>query len=295
MSMHWPLIERSIRLAGHQSFAIERVNPVSGGCIHQTYVIQDRHERFFVKLSSYRRSNVFVTEAHNLKALAANGPVRVPQVICQGEHQSGCFLVLEYLAMEARDGGSDRRLGRQLALLHDVPHPDFGWFEDNYIGSTPQINGIHTDWVAFWRDCRLGFQLELARNHGYDGRLQRLGERVMAQMTSLFKAHRPDPSLLHGDLWAGNALALRSGEPVIFDPACYWGDREADLAMTELFGGFSPDFYAAYHEIHPRQPGYEVRKQLYNLYHVLNHLNLFGRGYLGRAEEMMERLLVEIH
>ncbi len=203
--------------------------------------------------------------------------------------------MLEHLHLKSRGVVSDRRLGTRLALLHQIRFQMFGWDEDNFIGDTPQINRYSTSWIDFWRECRLRFQLELAGKKGYGGRLQRLGERLMNGMGDLFQGHSPYPSLLHGDLWAGNAASLRDGEPVVYDPACYYGDRETDLAMTELFGGFSGNFYAAYFDIFPRQPGYEVRKRLYNLYHVLNHLNLFGPGYLSQAETLMERLLVEIH
>jgi len=248
-----------------------------------------------VKVSNAPRSNIFTTEAHSLTLLREHGEIRVPRVIAHGNLESGAFLVLEYLFLKSRGGKSDRSLGRKLALLHSVRFPDFGWFEDNYIGATPQLNTSHPSWAEFWRDCRIGYQLELAGKQGYSGRVQLLGERLLLDMASVFTSHHPYPSLLHGDLWSGNVAALSKGEPVIFDPACYRGDREADLAMTELFGGFSPDFYAAYQEIHPLQADYEIRKLLYNLYHVLNHLNLFGGGYLRRAETMMERLLSKIH
>ncbi|MGZ8947750.1 MAG: fructosamine kinase family protein, partial [Methylococcaceae bacterium] len=171
----------------------------------------------------------------------------------------------------------------------------FGWHRDNTIGSTLQINNQSNDWLTFWREQRLGFQLKLAGNNGYGGSLQANGECLCSDMAILFNDYMPQPSLLHGDLWAGNAAVDKLGSPVIFDPACYYGDREADLAMTELFGGFSRDFYAAYQAVWPLDDGYDVRKTLYNLYHILNHLHLFGGGYLRQAESMMAMLLSEIH
>ena len=205
------------------------------------------------------------------------------------------LLLLEYLEFGCSNKASDRLLGRQLALMHQQQQPYFGWHRDNTIGSTLQLNSQCDDWLTFWREQRLGFQLKLAANKGYGGMLQVNGERLCSDMAVLFDNYLPQPALLHGDLWAGNAAVDKLGCPVIFDPACYYGDREADLAMTELFGGFSRDFYAAYQAVWPLDHGYGVRKTFYNLYHILNHLNLFGSGYLRQAESMMAMLLSELH
>lgn len=185
-------------------------------------------------------------------------------------------------------------LGHQLAALHRQPRPYFGWHRDNAIGSTPQLNGRHDDWIEFWRERRLGFQLDLAGRNGHCGSLQRQGEQLRARLAGLFEGYRPTPALLHGDLWSGNAASIADGQPVIFDPAVYYGDREADLAMTELFGGFPERFYAAYREALPLEAGYASRRTLYNLYHALNHLNLFGSGYRAQAEGMIAQLLAEL-
>jgi fructosamine-3-kinase len=180
-------------------------------------------------------------------------------------------------------------MGRRLAQLHQARGLEtFGWTRDNTIGSTSQVNPRTTDWVEFWCDYRVGYQLAIARQRGND---IRQGEALMDAIPALLAGHRPEPSLVHGDLWGGNAAILQTGEPVIFDPAAYWGDREVDLAMTELFGGFSSEFYAGYQEIAPLDAGYDRRKVLYNLYHVLNHYNLFGSGYAGQANRMIEQLL----
>ncbi|MDH5513031.1 MAG: fructosamine kinase family protein, partial [Gammaproteobacteria bacterium] len=189
------------------------------------------------------------------------------------------------------DGRSLERLGRELAQMHRATQKQFGWRHDNTIGSTPQINTPASDWVGFWREHRLGFQLELAARNGRN--LMRRGERLLADLGNFFRTYHPEPSLLHGDLWGGNVGATE-GQPVIFDPAVYYGDREADLAMTELFGGFSARFYQAYQEAWPLDTGYKVRKTLYNLYHVLNHFNLFGGGYASQAERMMDALLGDL-
>jgi protein-ribulosamine 3-kinase len=167
-----------------------------------------------------------------------------------------------------------------LAKVHRTAAPRFGWQRDNYIGSTPQRNGWCEDWREFWIERRVGPQLELARRNGF---------RVAEPPLGSLDGHRPQPSLLHGDLWSGNAGFTAEG-PVIFDPAVYYGDREADLAMTELFGGFPGTFYEAYHAAWPLEPGYEQRKHLYNLYHLLNHLNLFGGSYLGQVESTLRLL-----
>jgi len=162
-----------------------------------------------------------------------------------------------------------------LAAAHRKAGPRFGWPRDNYIGATPQENAPCAGWAEFWRHRRLEPQLALANRNGY---------RVEAPpVWRLLEGHEPVASLLHGDLWSGNAGFLADGAPVVFDPAVYYGDREADLAMTELFGGFAEEFYAAYSEAWPLDEGYKLRKQLYNLYHLLNHLNLFGGGYLGQV------------
>jgi fructosamine-3-kinase len=186
-------------------------------------------------------------------------------------------------------------MGRLLAHLHRTTGPRFGWKRDNTIGSTPQLNAWTDRWVDFLRDQRLGYQLQLAAQQDYGTRLQSKGERLCAGLDAFFSAYQPVPSLLHGDLWGGNAGYLTSGEPVVFDPAVYYGDREADLAMTELFGGFGADFHAAYREAWPLDPGYGTRKTLYNLYHILNHAHLFGGGYVGQAQSMLDRLLAEIN
>jgi fructosamine-3-kinase len=168
-----------------------------------------------------------------------------------------------------------------LAHAHRKPGPRFGWTRDNYIGLTPQKNDWCDDWAEFWRERRLRPQIDLARRNGLDVPL--------VDPRTFLDEHQPAPSLLHGDLWRGNAGFTKDG-PVVFDPAVYYGDREADLAMTELFGGFPREFYRAYNETFALDAGYEKRKHLYNLYHLLNHVNLFGGGYLGQAKSCLRLL-----
>jgi fructosamine-3-kinase len=236
---------------------------------------------------------MFEAEEQGLREMAATGTIRVPAPVCSGAAGGQAYLVLEYLELGGSRGDGPAKAGRQLAEMHRHTRDRFGWDRDNTIGSTPQHNGSDTDWVRFWRDQRLGFQLELAGRNGHGGELQRRGEALLERFGALID-HDPMPSLIHGDLWGGNIAYAADGDPVVFDPAVYYADREADLAMTELFGSFGGRFYAAYEEAWPLDPGYGVRKTLYNLYHVLNHLNLFGAGYLGQARRMIDRLLAEV-
>lgn len=268
---------------------------VAGGCINAAAVLSGADgRRFFVKLNDAKHLEMFRAEADGLKELARAGAVRVPQPICTGSTGRQAFLALEYVALRPASRRTSQRLGEALARQHRVTRAQFGWHRDNTIGATAQINTWHDDWVAFFRRERLGMQLALAAQHGYRGRLQTLGAQLLALLPAFFSTYRPLASLLHGDLWSGNYAATADEEPVIFDPAVYYGDRETDLAMTELFGGFGEAFYRAYQAAWPLDAGYRVRKHLYNLYHVLNHLNLFGGGYAGQAERLMRSLLAEV-
>lgn len=236
---------------------------------------------------------MFEAEFFGLKAIADAGCIRTPVPLCFGQTGDHSYLVIEYIELGRPDDHSQVLAGQQLAALHRQTSSRFGWDRSNTIGSTHQPNHRDDDWSRFWQHQRLGFQLQLAEKNGYGGSLQRLGKQLIEKVPLLMD-HDPQPALLHGDLWGGNMSFDQQGQPVIYDPATYYGDREADLAMTELFGGFSGDFYAAYNEAWPLDPGYKTRKTLYNLYHIINHLNLFGRGYLGQAQGMMERLLAVV-
>ena len=248
---------------------------------------------WFLKLSRSDGLSMLEAERDGLLELAERGSVRVPGVM-------GCGAAGEvaWLLMECLDLGGDRRLaaadmGRQLAQTHRISAEEFGWYRDNTIGLTHQTNTRDSDWISFFAQHRLGFQLQLARDNGY-ANLFDPGMRLADHMGGLFDAYSPAPSLLHGDLWGGNWGATSANEPVMFDPAVYYGDRETDLAMTRLFGGFPEDFYSAYQEAWPLDEGFRVRERLYKLYHVLNHLNLFGGGYLDQAQDMVSGLLAEL-
>ena len=286
-------LSAAIRDATQRPFEVRDAIPVGGGSINQAYRLEGTDgSRYFVKLNDARHLPMFAAEAQGLNAIAATNTLRVPQPIVHGTANAHSFLVLEHLELGSR--GDARLLGEQLAALHRCTNGEFGFARDNYIGTTPQPNGWKDNWMDFWREQRLGFQLRLAAQNGYGGKRQTLGEKLLDALPAFFDGYAPQPALLHGDLWSGNNAFLADGMPVIFDPAPYYGDRECDLAMTELFGGYPADFYAAYRAMYPLDDGYAVRKDLYNLYHILNHANLFGGGYARQAEGMMQRLLAGV-
>jgi len=270
------------------------VTSIGGGCINSAFRLDNGSVSYFIKVNSPQLASMFEAEAHGLHEMLATNSVRVPEVIGYGVADGHSYLALEYIPLGSLRGNASALMGEQLARMHRAPQPYFGWHMDNTIGSTPQINDKKHDWLSFWRDERLGQQLRFAAGNGFGGRLQSQGEKLLVNLDKLLAGHEPQPALLHGDLWGGNAAADDQGNPVIFDPACYYGDREADLAMTELFGGFGGDFFAAYNAEYPVDSDYQTRKTLYNLYHIINHLNLFGGGYLGQAESMIDRLLAQV-
>jgi fructosamine-3-kinase len=289
----WQIIAEHIAQASAKPFDPVEPRHVGGGCINTAVRLTDGEHAYFVKLNQASLLDMFEAESEGLQAMAKTETIRVPRPLCSGLTSNQAYLVMEYIEMGHADRQNRGIAGRQLAEMHRASWHEFGWHRDNTIGSTPQPNTPSSSWVDFWREHRLGFQLRLAARNGYGGSLQRGGERLLESFHYLID-HDPQPSLLHGDLWGGNIAYDQEGQPVIFDPAVYYGDREADLAMTELFGGFGNAFYDAYRETWPLAPGYATRKTLYNLYHILNHLNLFGGGYLGQASSMIDRLLAEI-
>lgn len=286
-----PLIEHAIReRVGHQ-FSIRSTRAVSGGDINDTVVVADGAEHYFVKLGKAERLPMYEAEVDGLLALAATGCMRTPAPIACGDDFKHAFLVLEHLELQPLQTDEDgARFAQALAQLHQNTGTQFGWRRDNHLGSTPQLNTPTDNWALFFIEHRLRPQFALARANGFSGELQKQGERLFARVPALFLDYRPRASLVHGDLWHGNAAMLADGTPAIFDPAVHYGDREADLAMSELFGGFPGRFYAEYRRLWPLAEGYEERKLLYSLYHLLNHLNLFGRGYLREVLRLATRL-----
>ena len=275
-------------------FTALSVTPVSGGSIHRAWHLDDGLRHYFVKTGGIAAAPMFAAEAQGLQTLSAAAVVQTPTFIALGQTGSESFLVLEHIDLKALDNAGSARLGTALAQLHRIRGDSFGWTADNFIGSTLQNNAPHHSWPYFFGERRLRKQLELALQNGMERALVTKACGVIERIGGLFIDYRPLPSLLHGDLWSGNAAQTAGGLPVIFDPACYYGDRETDIAMAELFGGFPISFYAAYRTAWPLDRGYETRKPLYNLYHILNHFNLFGNAYLGQAQRMIEGLLKEL-
>ncbi len=285
-------IQQALERRFNEPVRIDGTSPVGGGCISNTQRLDTDHGPFFLKTNSTSPAGMFTAEAKGLAALHGVGVLPVPEPISVAETEGARPAYLLTTWLEPGSPGPDffEDFGRRFALLHRKGTGErYGFESDNFLGSTPQPNGWSDDWVAFFREKRLGYQLRLARRNGYTGELQRLGDRLLGRLDGYLRAPEEPPTLLHGDLWNGNYLCNSAGQAVIIDPATYYGRREADLAMTHLFGGFSRAFYRAYEEEWPLAPGSEDRLEIYKLYHLLNHLNLFGSGYLGGCLSVLRR------
>ena len=277
-----------------QDTVMEWSEPVSGGDINETYhLLLNSGEEVFVKLHAGAKENFFPAEAYGLKCMKESG-ANVPEVLAVGRLSDGTgYLLLSYVKCSSRKDDYGERLGHMLGSMHQagtgrfVHGGNYGLDRDNYIGSTKQINNPKTSWIDFFRENRLEFQIKLA-DHYFDKEDKQRIRKILDHLEK-FLIEPEFPSLLHGDLWGGNVMADIRGLPMLIDPAVYVGHQEADLAMTELFGGFDPVFYDAYHEMIPREPGYADRRELYNLYHLLNHLNLFGRSYLASVRRILKK------
>jgi len=283
-------IARELNALSGAGCAARPAQRVGGGSINECYYWPARAAPLFVKVAARSQAAMLEAEAAGLEALAAARALRVPRVIARGAVPEAAFLGLEWIEAGRADAASERRLGEGLAALHALSAPRFGFTGDNTIGSTPQPNAWADEWLEFFRERRLRPQLALAATHGL-ALLAAPGARLLEALPVLLAGHAPAASLLHGDLWGGNWFCAAGGEPVVFDPAVYYGDRETDLAMTGLFGGFGAAFYRAYEALMPPAPGAALRAQLYQLYHVLNHANLFGGGYAAQARAMITALL----
>ena len=283
-------LEASLAASG---IVLKSARSVAGGDIAASFRVETDTGPVFIKTLPLSDGDSLEAERDGLAALAATMTVRTPAVLASGIAGSDAWLALEWLDLRGLSAATERELGRALARLHRTTNDQHGWHRDNFIGRTPQPNARQAEWPAFFRDSRLAFQLRLAADAGYDGRLQDRGQRLLEAVPAFFTSYEPAPSLLHGDLWAGNAAAV-GDTPVIFDPAAYFGDRETDLAMTRLFGGYGRPFYETYDREYPLDAGYPGREPLYQLYHVLNHLNLFGAAYLSRAENLIDQLLGQL-
>jgi fructosamine-3-kinase len=300
MNGNWQDIEKHMSLELGLTVHFKSSTPVSGGDINDSFKLTDKnHKNWFVKTNKPSQLFMFEAESEGLQALNKSNSFRIPKSICCGKNDQYSYLVLEYLDLLPHI--SQKPTGQALAKMHLFQPPNhnnasepFGWKLNNTIGSTPQSNRQHKNWLSFWKQERLLVQLDLAKSKGYPSADYDNGLKLIENLDVFFTSYSPSPSLLHGDLWSGNCASDAQGNPVIFDPAIYWGDRETDIAMTELFGGFSQDFYDAYNTSYPLDQGYKTRKQLYNLYHILNHFNLFGGNYAAQAASMTKHLLASV-
>lgn len=270
--------------------ALEDVAPVSGGDIsHAARVRLNGGQPVLVKWRTGLPLGLFTAERHGLELLRTANTLRVPKVLAQSEPADGCpaYIVMEWLGRGTVTPQVEEALGQGLAQLHRVTANQYGLEYDNFIGANPQPNPPAGTWIEFFGEHRLGYQAKLAAQNGYLPKHRaRLLEKLQTRLGDWLPA-LPPASLLHGDLWGGNWLTTNSGEPALIDPAVYYGHREAEIAFTELFGGFSATFYAAYNQAWPLESDYSERKDLYNLYHLLNHLNLFGEGYGGGVDSIL--------
>jgi fructosamine-3-kinase len=285
----WKEIAQAISQDTGQKFAIANTKSVGGGCINQGYQVSSQARTYFVKLNDASQVEMFAAEALCLQQMYATQTIIVPQPICWGTAGNSSYIVLQWLDFGAGSTSSWTAMGYQLAAMHRTStNQGFGWSRNNTIGSTPQINNWMDNWADFFAEQRIGYQLKLAQRRG--GNFPETN-RVVDAVREQLAAWQPQASLVHGDLWSGNAAISRAGAPIIFDPATYYGDRETDLAMTELFGGFPTAFYHGYNEAWELDDGYRHRKSIYNLYHILNHFNLFGGGYANQAKTVIQQLI----
>ena len=286
----WNTISAEISTLSGRSFMVESVRPVSGGDINQSFIISSHHNTaYFVKLNEAAMLSMFEQEALSLNRLLNTDTFTIPVPLTHGIAQSYSYLVMSCHTIQS--GGSHYILGQKLAGLHRHTHSQHGWDHNNFIGTTMQRNSSSANWLDFWREQRLRPQFELAYQRGHSSKLSILADQLLSDLPRILEGHEPAPSLLHGDLWGGNVGFVAPDQPILFDPASYYGDRETDVAMTELFGGFQAEFYAGYTQTWPLPEDYRKRKPLYQLYHMLNHLNLFGSSYFGSCKRLINNLL----
>ncbi len=285
----------TLRAAGDHT-ALTSVQAIGGGCINLAYRLTTAQGTYFLKWNPQALPGMFSAEAHGLTLICSTRTIRVPTVVAVAEASADCpaYIMLEWL--EDSNGTASHMdqalLGTQLAAMHRATMPAYGLDQDNYLGSTLQYNDWDDDWIRFFRERRLRPQIELAQRNGRLPSQRRKGlERLLEHLDQWLSGIERQPALLHGDLWAGNVLSLPDGTPALIDPAIYYGDREAELAYTGLFGGFHDRFMAAYQEAWPLAPDYADRCDLYNLYHLLNHLNLFGERYGAQIDAVVQRYI----
>lgn len=269
-------------------FRVISSHVLSGGCINRVSRVETSAGTYCLKFNStLAYPGMFEAEALGLKHLSAAKAIRIPHVIGTGECGGHSFILLEFIDSAPRRRDFMERFGRRLACLHRQTQPFFGFDHDNYMGSLPQQNRIHDNYPDFFREERLEPQVRMAACKGYlTSQELSAFNRLFGILDSLLPAAKP--ALVHGDLWSGNFMVDDKGEPCLIDPAVHYGNRESEIAMTTLFGGFDPDFYRAYQEEWPMEPGWQERLGVYNLYPLLIHVNLFGSGYLGGIREVLK-------
>ena len=283
----WHFISEQISECINQDFICDDIRDVKAGDSHKAYKISDGKQRFFVKTNEKIHLQNFEAEAQGLEHLSNTQLFKVPNVICTGLVSEHSFLVLEHINMTQGNDQTWFNFGQTLAELHKThTQKMYGWQEDNFIGLTPQSNLWQKKWSRFFAEQRIGFMLQLLSEKGHD--LANI-DAVVESIKSLLTGHNPTPSMLHGDLWHGNA-GFHKNQPILYDPAFYFGDRETDIAMTELFGRLPGSFYQGYDEVWPLEDDYQYRKPIYQLYHVLNHALLFGGHYIDSAKITLKNL-----
>ncbi len=289
-----PMLSSILSDLMEKDITVREKRHVAGGDINETYLLTlSDGSRVFVKENRGKPGDFFTAEATGLAALAATKTIPVAKVIGTGSEGSTLFLFLHYIESAPKASGFWETFGRDLAALHGadassfVNGGNFGFLRDNYIGATRQVNTPCDTWIDFYRTMRLEKQFEMAAHYFDDTQKSRI-LRLLDSLGNLLIEPK-SPALLHGDLWAGNFMADSTGRAALIDPAVYVGHPEADIAMTELFGGFAPQFYDAYREATPLEPGYRDRRDLYHLYQLLNHLNLFGGSYYGSVMRILMR------
>ncbi len=272
-------------LGEHNLGEVSSALPVGGGCINQgTRIITDKGKSFFLKTNTTTPEDMFAREAEGLNALRVSGGPLIPKPLLF----DSTFLLLEDLNPTVRAGDYWQVFGMQLAALHQVTNQNFGFDHDNYIGSTPQPNGFMPDGFEFFAQNRFNFQAQLARRRGYlDSTQVRLVDSLGRKLPELVPSQ--PASLIYGDLWSGNAITGPAGEPALIDPAVHYGWAEAEIAMTSLFGSFPASFYEAYLTVFHLEDGWRKRFEIYNLYHLMNHLNLFGTSYLSQVLTILHK------
>ena len=277
-------------IENYRGFAVKKSEPLSGGCISNAYKVTfEDNLSYLIKVNEHSPADMFIKEAHGLQELRKANSIKVPEVIL---YNAG-YILLEFISSATKKKDFFEEFGRKFARMHKHTAVEFGFYEDNYIGSTTQINtndeSTRNNWTSFYFNNRLLYQFKLAEKNGYaDSEFRKVFAKIADKIETILEGSDETPALLHGDLWSGNYMADEKGEACIIDPAVYYGNREADLAMTKLFGGFPASFYQTYNEIYPLKVGWEYRENIYMLYHVINHLNLFGSGYYALALSLMK-------